>query len=120
GSNAAVMGVVVGGLVLVASAVRHRVPGRGRLVVAGVLSCLLAVVVADVAVSPPQLNQSTVNRVADSQRNGPLASDLGRLTTSVNARRVLWSDAVHGGLSHSVIGIGDGEAGTIVVNGQPL
>src|SRR3954447_932030 len=118
GSNAALIGIAVGGLVLLASAVRRRAGAAGRMALAGLLALGAAVGVVAVATHPP--NQATVAELARSQHGGLLASDLGRLNTSVSTRVDLWSSAVHGGLADSVIGVGPGEAATITVDGEPL
>jgi O-antigen ligase len=120
GSNGAFLGAAVGGAVLLGAHVVRRWSQLGRVMVAATLMIAAGFAIFTVAVAKPTVNQTTVANIAQSQQNGALHDNVGRLDNSVGTRVSLWSSALRGGFSQSALGVGVGEAQTIQVDNVPI
>lgn len=121
GSNGALVGLLVGLVVLGVRALRQRTSRSSRLATAGLALVLVAAVGgAFMALAGgPRLGLNTVSTIASSQRGGPLASSVGRLGNSVSIRLAIWSHAWQGASSDILTGVGPGESLLIKLpNGQ--
>ena len=121
GSNGALLGALAGGLVLLVLRVMRRSSQVGRTLLGATLIVAAAVGIFALVATAPTINQSTVDKVAQSSdKNGALRDNVGRLNDSVATRVSIWSSAMRGGFDRSALGVGVGQAQTIQVGDQAL
>jgi O-antigen ligase len=120
GSNGALLGAAVGGAVLAAAHVVRRWSSLGRVMLAAGLVVAAGFAIFAVAVAKPTVNQTSVDKLSQSEQSGALSGNIGRLNNSVATRMSIWSSALRGGFSQSALGVGVGEAQTIQVDNAPL
>jgi hypothetical protein len=121
GSNGALLGVIVGTLVVVGLRLARRSSYVGRKTLGAALVVTLGVGIFAVVAAAPTVNQGTADKLAQSSaKHGAFKDNLGRVNHSVASRVALWSSALKGGFNHSAVGVGVGEGQTIQVNDTSL
>jgi O-antigen ligase len=121
GSNGALLGVLAGvGVLVFARSWRRRTSALGRAMMGVVTATVIAAGVLMVSAAHPTINQTSVDKVAQSQHGGFLGDNVGRVNDSVATRVSIWSSAMQGGFNQSSLGVGVGEAQTIQVDNTAL
>ena len=121
GSNGALLGAIIGGIVLLAVRVNRRSSTAGRALIGATLALAAGVAVFATVAAHPSINQGTADKLAQSSsKNGALKDNVGRINNSVSTRITIWSSALKGGFDQSALGVGVGEAQTIQVDDKAL